>query len=120
MALPLDWAQPLEIQLWSEVNSVMMLEQAISGAVMRARTAERALHDRRPWTMEAAGRRVPCRRVLGDDRIVFLGYLTEPLGATGRVVLRCGEDVVDVADVQCDRADTGWTELRHEIVVAAL
>lgn len=104
----------------------MTLDHAVNRALARARTAERALHDRRGWTMEALGRRVPCSKTLGDDRIVFQAYLPDPMPGSARVVLRCGEDVVDVADVFPVGGHYGagprgaWTELRHEIVVASL
>lgn len=98
------------------------LERAVGGAVMRARAAERALHGRGAWSLEVGGQRVACDRHLGADRIVFVGVLTEPVAGPVLQVLRCGEDVVDVTMLDAPEAcgdAPGWTEVVHEIRVAA-
>lgn len=98
------------------------LERAVGGAVMRARAAERALHGRGVWSLEVGGQRIACDRYLGADRIVFVGVLTSPLAGPTLQVLRCGEDVVDVTVTDAPAAGDGvpgWTEVVHEIRVAA-
>lgn len=97
------------------------LELAVNRTLMRARAAERALHDRtNPWSLETAGRRVATSPMLDTDRIVFTGVIPAELPERGSLVLRCGEDVVDVAELHTAPGGGGtgcWTEVRHEIVV---
>lgn len=98
------------------------LELAVNRNLMRARAAERALHDRTaPWSLETAGRRVATCPMLAEDRIVFTGVIPAELPEHGSLVLRCGQDIVDVAELHNTPEGTGatgcWTQVRHEIVV---
>lgn len=100
----------------------MSLELRVSAALLRARIAERALHDRSaPWSLEVAGHRVAAERTFGEDRIVFTAVMRAPVPGRAHQVLRCGEDIVDVAELLvpvtpgCGEDDR--IELRHEIVV---
>jgi hypothetical protein len=102
----------------------MTLEVAVGAALLRARAAERALHDRTsPWSLEVAGHRIPAERTIGADRIIFTGVLQAPAPAEALLALLCGEDIVDVTKLQVPvgpgPGPDVWTELRHEIVVGA-
>jgi len=97
------------------------LELAVNRTLMRARAAERALHDHGiPWSLETAGRRVAVEPMLGDDRIVFTGVIPAELPERCWLMLRCGEDIVDIAELHTAPGGGGtgcWTQVRHEIVM---
>lgn len=101
-------------------TELAQLELAVGRAVHRARAAERALHERRDdWTMEVGGLEVPCdRQLCPPDRIVFTGTRPHRAAPGALMVLRCGADIVDLAELDADTPE-GYARLRHEILVAA-
>jgi hypothetical protein len=81
-------------------NTRMMgprLEQAISTLITRARLYERIAHDPGPWLAVLYGPafiRVPLERYVRPERVVLIGYLSEPGARVMAAEIWCGDDML--------------------------
>lgn len=79
------------------------IDTLVATAVFRARLIERALHDAGPWSIGYADQVLPAERIIEDDRIVFRAVLPRQCWVVppdSRLVLRSGEDVVAVREIE--------------------
>ena len=73
------------------------LESAISTLVARAKLYERIAHDPGPWLAVLYGPgfiRMPLERYVRPDRVVLVGYLTEPGAEIIAAEIWCRDDLL--------------------------
>jgi hypothetical protein len=102
----------------------MMLDHAVSGALLRLRALERALHSSDQWSIAIGEYECRAQRFVCDDRILFRAtFPATRYPADAVAELRCGWDTVllrpaGVEEVEPDSFDVDW-ELRIADSVAA-